>query len=71
MFVFIYAQNENKVRTQNPPFQLPPFNVAQRGRHGQRSARVRETEGIRVPDEGTPNLHFQRARNNNSVVRLS
>jgi hypothetical protein len=70
MFVFIYAQNENKDRAQNPPFQPPPFNVAQKGRQGRRSARIKETEGTAGPSDGTPNLHFQRTRNNNSVVRL-
>jgi len=68
MFVFVYAQNENKDRAQNPPFQLPPLNVALKGRQGRRSGRIRDTEGTAVPSEGYPNLHFQRTRNNNSVV---
>jgi hypothetical protein len=69
MFVFMYAQDDTKHRTQNPPFQPPPFNVAQKGRQGRRSARIKETEST-SPSEGTPDLNIQRARHNNSVVRL-
>lgn len=60
MCVFIYAQNENKDRAQNSQFQLPSFNVAQKGRQGRRSARIRDTEGTAGLSEGT----------RNSVVRL-
>jgi hypothetical protein len=70
VFVFIYAQSDND-RDQNPPFQLPPFDGAQRGRQSQgRRSRIRETERIAGPSEGSSNFNSQRTRNNTSTVRL-
>jgi hypothetical protein len=71
VFVFIYAQSDNNDRAQNPPFQLPPFDAAQKGRQSQgRRSRIRATEGIAGPSEGSSNFNFQRTRNNTSTVRL-
>jgi hypothetical protein len=70
VFAFIYAQSDDNDRTQNPPFQLP-YNVAQKGRQSQgRRSRIRETEGMVGPSDGSSNFHSQRTRNNTSMVRL-
>lgn len=62
-FVSIYAQNDNTDR-----FHHPPFNAAQKDRHGRRSGRLRETE--ETEGTSTTNLHFERTTNNDSVVRF-